>query len=128
MVKQKGKPDFKEYQPDPKSTVITTDAKGNVTVKVRQFGVGYDLGLGVGISDRPRVALDDRFAYFKRLGAHVGLGISLEKNDYQKGHLLDIVDPYLGGSFTPLTNLPNTAIVVSGTLSKHVFIFVRMRF
>src|ERR1700693_5839612 len=67
VVKQKGKPDFKEYQPDPKSTVITTDAKGNVTVKVRQFGVGYDLGLGVGISDRPRVALDDRFAYFKRL-------------------------------------------------------------
>src|SRR5579863_3522630 len=59
----------KIYEPDPGSTTITTDAKGNVTVHVRQFGVGTSLGIGLGVSDRARVALDDRFVYFKRFGA-----------------------------------------------------------
>lgn len=128
VVKQKGKPDFKEFQPDPKSTVITTDAQGRVTVKVRQFGVGYDLGIGVGFSDRARLALDDRFAYFKRVGANAGLGFSLDKNDYRKGHLLDLVDPYVGLSVVPTTRMPNTSVVTAITVSKHLFVFVRMRF
>lgn len=128
VVKQKGKPDFTEFQPDPKSTVITTDKQGHVTVKVRQFGVGTDLGVGIGFSDRARVALDDRFAYFKRFGANVGLGFSLDKKDYSKGHLLDIVDPYVGISAVPTTRLPNTSVVVSYTASKHAFIFMRVRF
>lgn len=128
ILAQHGKPDIKVFQPDPKSTVITTDDKGNVTVKVRQFGVGTDFGIGVGYSDRPRVALDDRFAYFKRFGANVGLGFSLRKEDYQKGHLLDIVDPYIGGSYVPTTRLPNTSLVVTYAASKHVFVFVRTRF
>lgn len=118
----------KIYEPDPKSTVITTDAKGNVTVKVRQFGVGTDFGIGIGYSDRPRVALDDRFAYLKRFGANVGLGFSLRKEDYQKGHLLDIMDPYLGGSYVPTTRLPNTSLAMTYAVSKHAFIFVRVRF
>lgn len=128
VVKQKGKPDFKEFQPDPKSTVITTDKLGHVTVKVRQFGVGTDLGVGIGFSDRARVALDDRFAYFKRVGANAGLGFSLDKKDYSKGHLLDIVDPYVGLSVVPTTRLPNTSVVTAFTVSKHAFIFVRVRF
>jgi len=128
VIKQKGKPDIKEFQPDPKSTVITTDDKGQVTVKVRQFGVGTDLGVGIGLSDRARVALDDRFAYFKRFGANAGLGFSLDKNDYKKGHLLDIVDPYVGASVVPFVGMPNTSIVTAYTVSKHAFIFVRVRF
>jgi hypothetical protein len=128
VVSQKGKPDIKVFQPDPKSTVITTDDKGNVTVKVRQFGVGFDPGIGVGISSRPRVALDVRFAYFKRFGANAGLGFSLDRDDYRKGHLLDIVDPYVGGSFVPFTRFPNTSLVTAITVSKHVFVFVRVRF
>ncbi len=128
VVKQKGKPDFKEFQPDPKSTVITTDKLGHVTVKVRQFGIGFDPGIGIGFSDRARVALDDRFAYFKRFGANAGLGFSLDKKDYSKGYLLDIVDPYVGLSVVPTTRLPNTSIVTAFTVSKHAFIFVRVRF
>jgi hypothetical protein len=128
VVKQRGKPDIKVFQPDPKSTVITTDDKGNVTVKVRQFGVGFDPGIGIGLSDRARVALDTRFAYFKRFGANAGLGFSLDKKDYQKGHLLDIVDPYVGLSYVPTTRLPNTSLVTAFTVSKHAFVFVRIRF
>lgn len=128
ILAQHGKPDIKIFQPDPKSTVITTDAKGNVTVKVRQFGVGFDPGIGIGYSDRPRVALDARFAYFKRFGANAGLGFSLRKEDYQKGHLLDIVDPYVGGSYVPFTRFPNTSIVTAFTVSKHAFVFLRVRF
>ena len=128
VIKQKGKPDIKEFQPDPKSTVITTDDKGQVTVKVRQFGVGTDLGVGVGLSDRARVALDDRFAYFKRFGLNAGFGFSLDKNDYKKGHLLDVVDPYAGVSVVPFTSMANTSLVVSYTVSKHSFVFVRVRF
>jgi hypothetical protein len=128
VVKQKGKPDFKEFQPDPKSTVITTDKLGHVTIHVRQFGVGFDPGIGVGFSDRARLALDDRFAYFKRVGANVGLGFSLDKNDYRTGHLLDLVDPYVGLSVVPTTRMPNTSIVGSITVSKHLFVFIKMRF
>jgi hypothetical protein len=118
----------KIYEPDPGSTTITTDAKGNVTVHVRQFGVGTSLGIGIGLSNKARIALDDRFAYFKRFGANTGLGLSLDKNDYQKGHLLDMVDPYLGLSYVPLLKAPNTSLVVSYTVSKHAFVFVKMRF
>jgi len=128
VVQQTGKPDFKEFQPDPKSTVITTDKLGHVTIRVRQFGVGTDLGVGLGFSDRARVALDDRFAYFKRFGANVGLGFSLDKKDYTGGYLLDMVDPYVGLSYVPSTHLSNTMVVAAITVDKHLFIFARLRF
>lgn len=118
----------KIYEPDPGSTTITTDAKGNVTVHVRQFGVGFQPGIGLGMSDHPRVALDARFAYFKRFGAHAGLGFSLDKNDYTSGHLLDIAPPYVGIGYVPFVALPNTSIVTTYTAAKHAFIFVRTRF
>lgn len=121
--------DEKIFQPDPKSTVIKTDAKGNVTVTVRQFGVSFDPGIGVGISDRARLALDTRFAYYKRFGANAGFGFSLDKTDYQRGHLLNIVDPYLAGSYVPLATFPNTSIVTGyGFGSKHVVFLLRVRF
>ena len=128
VVKQKGKPDFKEFQPDPKSTTITTDSHGRVTIHVRQFGVGTDLGAGLGYSDRFRVALDDRFAYFKRFGVNVGLGFSLDKNDYKGGHLLDVVDPYIGVGYVPWLRFPDTSAVIAYTASKHPFFLVRVRF
>jgi hypothetical protein len=127
VVKRKGKPDVKIFQPDPDSTVITTDKNGNVTVKVRQVGVGFDPGLGVGLSSRPRMALDARIAYFKRFGLNTGIGLSLDKNDYKTGRLLDIVAPYLGTSWVPFTRFANTSLVAAYALDKHVFVFIRVR-
>lgn len=119
----------KIFEPDPKSTVITTDAKGNVTVKVRQFGVGFDPGIGIGLSNRARVMLDARIAFYKRFGLNTGLGFNLDKNDYTKGHMLDIVDPYLAGSYVPFTTFPNTSLVTGyGFGSKHVVLLLRVRF
>lgn len=129
ILAQHGKPDIKVFQPDPKSTVIKTDAKGNVTVTIRQFGVGFDPGIGIGLSNRARVMLDARIVYYKRFGANTGLGFSLDKNDYSRGHLLDIVDPYIAGSFVPFTKFPNTSLVTGyGFGSKHVVLFMRVRF
>jgi hypothetical protein len=127
VVKQKGKKTFTEYQPDPKSTVITTDKHGNVTVKIRQFGVGTDLGVGLGYERVARVALDDRFAYYKRFGANVGLGVSLDKTDYTKGHLLDIAAPYIGVSYVPYLTFANVSVIGAYTATKHIFVFVRVR-
>lgn len=129
ILAQHGKPAVKVFQPDPKSTVITTDAKGNVTVTVRQFGIGFDPGIGVGLSDRPRIMLDARCAYYKRFGANVGLGFSMDKDDYTKDRLLDIVDPYIAGSYVPFVRFPNTSLVTGyGFGSKHVLIALRVRF
>lgn len=127
IVRQHDKPDIKIFQPDPDSTVITTDNKGNVTITVRQFGVGFDPGIGVGFSSRSRMALDARFAYFKRFGANAGLGLSLDKNDYKAGRLLDIVAPYAGVSWVPFTRFSNTSLVVTYAMDKHLFVFVRVR-
>lgn len=119
----------KIYQPDPKSTVITTDAKGNVTVHVRQFGVGFEPGVGIGVSNKVRLAADARLVYFKRFGINTGIGFSLEKSDYKVGSkLLDILDPYVGVSYVPWLKYSNTSLVVSGTLDKHAFVFLRLRF
>lgn len=119
----------KIYEPDPKSTVITTDAKGNVTVHVRQFGIGFEPGIGVGFSTRARLALDARVVYFKRFGIHTGLGFSLEKGDYKVGSkLLDLVDPYMGVSYVPWLRYSNTSLVMSYTIDKHAFIFARWKF
>lgn len=129
VVKQKGKPDVKIYEPDPDSTTITTDAKGNVTVHVRQFGVGFEPGIGVGFSTKARLAVDGRFIYFKRFGAHAGLGFSLDKNDYtMHSRLLDIVDPYVGVSYVPWLRYSNTSLVAAYTVDKHAFVFARWRF
>lgn len=129
VVKQRGKKSIKKYQPDPKSTVIKTDDKGNVIVKVRQFGVGLEPGIGVGLSDRSRVALDARFAYYKRFSAHTGLGFSLNKDDYLNGNILDIVGPYIGLGYVPWLRFSNTTLVTAYMpLNQKAFIFVRVRF
>lgn len=117
------------YQPDPKSTTITTDKNGNVTVHVRQFGVGFEPGIGIGYSTKVRLALDARFVYYKRFGFHGGLGFSLDKTDYQtRAKLLDIVNPYVGVSYVPWLRYSNTSLVASYTMDKHAFIFARWRF
>lgn len=119
----------KIYEPDPGSTVITTDKNGNVTVHVRQFGVGFQPGLGIGVSTKVRVALDARVVYFHRFGLNTGLGFSLDKSDYRLGsRLLDIVDPYGGISYVPWLRLANTSVVAALTVDKHAFVFVRLKF
>ena len=128
VVHRKGRPDVNIFQPDPGSTVITTDDKGNVTVKVRQLGMGFDPGWGIGLSSRPRAALDARIAYFKRFGLNVGFGISLDRDDYRGGHLLDVAAPYAGIGYVPLFRFPNTSLVVSYAMDGHAFVFVRTGF
>lgn len=127
VIRGKDKPPVSIYQPDPGSTVIKTDDKGRVTVIVRQVGVGFDPGVGLGLSSRPRAALDARFAYFKRFGLNAGLGLSLDKADYRNGRLLDIVAPYAGVSWVPFTRFSNTSLVVAYAMDKHAFVFLRVR-
>lgn len=117
------------YQPDPGSTVITTDDKGNVHVKVRQFGVGLEPGIGIGYSNKLRLALDTRFVYYKRFGGHAGLGFSLDSTDYKgNAKLLDLIDPYVGVSYVPFTRFSNTSVVASYTATRRAYVFVRLRF
>ena len=119
----------KVYEPDPGSTIITTDAKGNVTVHVRQFGVGFTPGVGIGYSNKPRLALDARLVYFKRFGINSGLGFSLTGDDYRThAKLFDLVDPYVGVSYVPWLRFSNTSFVVAYTVAKRGFVFVRLRF
>jgi len=121
--------DQKIYEPDPGSTVVTTDKNGNVTVKVRQFGVGFEPGLGIGYSDTLRVALDARVVYFKRASIHTGIGMATDPKMYSlKSNLLDIVDPYVGVGYVPWLRFANTSLVASYTATKHAFVFVRFRF
>ena len=121
--------DQKIYQPDPDSTYITTDAHGNVTVHVRHFGIGFQPGMGVGISSKARVALDARVVYFNRFGINTGLGFSLNKNDYAfKSKLFDIVDPYVGVSYVPWIRYSNVSLVGAYAVDKHAFVFVRFKF
>lgn len=117
------------YQPDPKSTIITTDEKGNVTVKIRQFGVGFEPGLGVGYSDKLRLAVDFRFVFFKRFSGHTGLAIATDPEVYKiHSPLLNMFDAYLGVGYVPFLSFPNTSLVASFTATKHVFVFMRFRF
>ncbi len=112
------------YQPDPKSTIITTDSKGNVTVKVRQFGVGFDPGIGISYSDRLRVDFDARVAYFKRFGLNAGMafiggsGVSLR----------DIVKPYCAISYTPFNRFANTSIFIGLQIDKKAIGGLRVKF
>lgn len=129
VISQPNHPPIKIYQPDPKSTVIETDAHGNVSVRVRQFGVGFEPGIGVGYSNKTRLALDARLIYYKRFGGHAGLGFALAPEDYGiHRSLLDMVDPYVGVSYVPWLRFSNTSIVASYTMSKHAFVFARWRF
>ena len=117
------------YEPDPDSTVITTDKNGNVSVHVRQFGVGFEPGLGVGYSDKLRIALDARVVYFKCASIHAGLGIAADPQAYKsQTSLLNLVDPYVGVGYVPYLRFSNTSIVGSYTATKHVFVFVRFKF
>lgn len=129
VITEKGKPPVKIYQPDPGSTVITTDDKGRVTFHVRQFGVGFEPGIGLGYSNKTRLALDARLVYYKRFGFHSGVGCSLDANDYRgRAKLLDLVDPYFGFSYVPFLKFSNTSIVASYTVGKNIFVFARWRF
>jgi hypothetical protein len=121
--------DQKIYEPDPGSTTITTDAHGNVTVHVRQFGVGFQPGFGIGISTKARVALDARLVYAHRFGLNSGLAFSLNGSDYAShSKLLDMVDPYVGVGYVPWLRAPNTSVVAALTADKHLFGFVRFKF
>ena len=125
VVHQPGKPDVTVYQPKPDTTVVTTDPHGNVTVKVRQFGVGFDPGIGIAGCDKLRLTLDSRVVFYKRLGLNVGLAFSLDA----ERTLGDAVKPFLAASYAlPFKHLSNTSVMAGMTLDQYIIAGVRVAF
>jgi hypothetical protein len=125
VVTQPGKPPTQVYQPDPNSTVISTDSHGNVTIKVKQVGLGFDPGVGVAYSDRLRLTLDARVAFYKRWGLNPGLAFRLGGST----DLTEIVKPYLAVSYAlPFKLASNTSAFVGMGLDKGVIGGFRVRF
>jgi len=125
VVHQPGKPDTTVYQPKPDTTVVTTDPHGNVTVKVRQFGVGFDPGIGIAGCDKLRLTLDSRVVYYKRLGLNVGLAFSLDA----ERTIGDAVKPFLAASYAlPFKHLSNTSVMAGMTLDQYIIAGIRVAF
>ena len=124
IIHQPGHPDAHVYQPDPNSTVISTDPHGNVTVNVKHFGVGLDPGVGVAYAEKLRLTLDARLLYYNRFGLNAGLAFSLG-NNYTLG---DVVTPFAAISYAlPFSKLSNTSIYAGVTLDKYVIGGIRVR-
>jgi hypothetical protein len=121
---QPAQPPVHIYQPDPGSTTINIDTHGNVTYQVRQFGVGFQPGIGVSYSDRLRVDLDARVVYFKRFGLNAGLAFT----GGSSVSLLDIVRPYGAVSYTPFDKYQNTSIFVGIQINRTPIGGLRVRF
>jgi hypothetical protein len=125
IVHQPGKPDTHVYQPQPGTTIISTDPHGNVTIKVKQFGVGFDPGVGLAFADKPRLTLDSRVVYYKRLGLNVGLAFSLDG----ERTLGDAVKPFVALSYAlPFKHFSNTSAFTGCTLDQHIIAGVRVQF
>jgi hypothetical protein len=125
VVIQPGKPPKPIYQPDPGSTVISTDPHGSVTVIVKQVGIGFQPGIGAAYSDRLRLTLDARVAYYKRWGLNPGLAFRLGGST----DLNEIVKPYLAVSYAlPFDLVSNTSCFVGVKLDKGVIGGLRVRF
>lgn len=126
VVHQSGKPDTHIYQPQPSSTVVTTDTHGNVTVYVKQFGAGFDPGIGIVYADKLRLSLDSRLLFYKRFGLNAGLAFALNRTD---GSLGDIVKPFVAVSYAvPFTKFSNTSLLLGVTIDKRVVGGVRLKF
>jgi hypothetical protein len=124
VVHQPGKPPVTIYQPQPGSTVITTDPHGNVTVKVKQFGVGFDPGIGVAVADRLRLTLDSRLLFYRRFGLNAGLALSLSGGK----RFDDVVKPFVAVSYAlPFKKLSNTSVYAGATFDKYIIAGVRVR-
>jgi hypothetical protein len=125
VVQQPGKPDTTVYQPKPDTTVVTTDPHGNVTVKVQQFGIGFDPGIGIAACDRLRLTLDSRVLFYKRLGLNVGLAFSLSGETTLGG----VVKPFAAASYAlPFKKLSNTSMFAGMTLDQYIIGGVRVAF
>jgi hypothetical protein len=121
---QPAQPPVHIYQPDPGSTTINIDTHGNVTYQVRQFGVGFQPGIGVSCSDRLRVDLDARVVYFKRFGLNAGLAFAAGSGV----SLANIVKPYGALTYTPFDKFANTSVFVGMQLDKTPIGGIRVRF
>jgi hypothetical protein len=125
VVQQPGKPPVTVYQPKPDTTVITTDPHGNVTVTVKQFGIGFDPGIGLAFADKARLTLDSRVVFYKRLGLNVGLAFSLNA----ERTLGDAVKPFLAASYAlPFKKLSNTSVYAGMTLDQYIIGGLRVAF
>lgn len=122
VIHQKSKPDVKIYQPDPDSTVITTDSKGNVTVIVKHFGAGFDPGIGSAYSDCFRLTLDARLLYYNRFGLNAGLALGSYPHT-------KIAQPFVAVSYAlTFKKFSNTSLFVGMTMDKQVIGGGRVRF
>lgn len=125
VVQQPGKPPVTVYQPKPDTTVVTTDPHGNVTVKVQQFGIGFDPGIGIAACDKLRLTLDSRVVFYKRLGLNVGLAFSLDA----ERTLGDAVKPFLAASYAlPFKHVSNTSVFAGMTFDQYIVGGVRVQF
>lgn len=125
VVQQPGKPPVTIYQPQPGSTVVTTDPHGNVTVKVKQFGIGFDPGIGVAFADKLRLTLDTRVLFYKRLGLNLGLAFSLTAERNVGG----AVKPFVAVSYAlPFKKFSNTSVYAGSTFDKYIIGGVRVQF
>lgn len=124
IIHQPGHPDANVYQPQPNTTVISTDPHGNVTVTVKHFGIGFDPGIGVSYVEKLRLALDARVLFYNRFGLNTGLAFSLS-NNYTLG---DVVKPFAAISYAlPFNKFSNTSVYAGVTLDKFIIGGVRVR-
>lgn len=122
VIGQEDKPVLRIYQPDPRSTVISTDQKGNVKIKVKHVGYGFQPGIGFGYSDRLRLTLDARLLYWDRFGLNGLLALSPDHN-------ATAVQPFFVLTYAlPFEYLSNTSLFAGTWFDKTFIGGVRVKF
>lgn len=99
------------YAPDGAKVRINKD--GSVNVEIKKFGFMREGGLGTSWNgDRLKLAVDLKFAYYRRLGLHVGTAYDPTQKRFK-----DIARPLLFLSYAvPHDNFANTSLWVGTEL------------
>jgi hypothetical protein len=108
------------YVPSSGYAVVSTAKDGNVAISVKQTGFSLQAGLGGIYADCPRLTLDLQLAYWRRFGAHVGLG-------FANAH--PTVVPFFAASYRlDGIRLSNTSLLVGVSVRKDPVVGVRIEF
>jgi hypothetical protein len=119
-----GKEVVKEhFTPGP--VTIITDDKGNVKVKVKQFGVSLDPGIGAAFyRDKLLLSTDLRIVYLHRFSLHGALLWSPTEEYVQ-----DIIKPAAFVSYAlPYKKFSNTSVFAGITIGQSIIAGVRLGF
>jgi hypothetical protein len=99
------------YVPSSGHAAVTVKTDGEVEIRVKRTGFGFQLGGGIVYDDTLRGALDLQFAYSGRLGLHTGLAVAPSYGP--------AVVPYLAlGYKLDRLRLDNTSLLVGVTARK----------